>query len=363
MESQKRRLRVGVLFGGRSGEHEVSLASAMSVLRAMDLEKYRLVPIGITREGRWLSRGELEGGPEGEQLRVEGEPVSLLADSGAPGDVGPLDVVFPILHGTYGEDGSVQGLLEMAGVPYVGSGVAASAVAMDKVLLKLVLSAAGLAVGPYRVVTRDQWEADPVGVRRTLEAAFDYPWFTKPANLGSSVGISKVHGPDELAAAMNDAAEYDRKIVVEQGISQAREIEVAVLGNEAPEASICGEILPSREFYDYAAKYVDGSSELLVPSPLPAAVADAIREQARRTFSAVDAAGLGRVDFLVRGSDLSIFVNEINTMPGFTEISMYPKLWSASGLTYGGLIDRLIALALQRHRDRQRNRVDFDLPT
>ncbi len=398
----KKKLRVGVLFGGRSGEHEVSLLSAASILGAIDRKKYEVVSIGITKAGAWVADGEaqrllrgeeagrLEVGEEdaefaaaaavlrsGEELRIPAVgaavaiPVStsrlnasaeLAQGGGALGRA--LDVVFPVLHGTFGEDGTIQGLLELANVAYVGSGVLGSAAGMDKDTMKRLFGAAGLPQTPYVAVSRRAWREDAVGCRRRIEKALAYPVFAKPANLGSSVGISKVHGRGELAAAMDLAASFDRKLVVEQGVggpgAKPRELEVAVLGNDDPEASVVGEIVPAKEFYDYEAKYgLSGQDEsrAIVPAKLTAGEAKQIRSMAVAAFRACDCAGLARVDFLmeppIKGGKAKIFLNEINTMPGFTSISMYPKLWQASGVGYAALIDRLIELALERHGEKQ----------
>jgi len=369
------RIRVGVLFGGRSGEHEISLISARSVMRVMDPEKYEVVPIGITKEGRWLASGDpmaaLSQGDEGLS-----RPVALLGDPACRGVVSlkelephlarallaELDVVFPVLHGPYGEDGTVQGLLDLAGIPYVGAGVAASALGMDKVLFKDVMRAHGIPVVQYIVVKRKEWERDPEGVLDRVEQELGYPVFTKPANLGSSVGVNKCRNRKELARGLTDAAQYDRKLLVEAAVPQAREIEVSVLGNDDPIASVPGEIIPSREFYSYAAKYLDDgerASQLLIPAPLPEEVAERVRELAIRAYLAVDCAGMARVDFLLSRETGELYVSELNTIPGFTAISMYPKLWEASGIPYPELIDRLIGLALERRADLARNRVSY----
>jgi D-alanine-D-alanine ligase len=369
------RIRVGVLFGGRSGEHEISLISARSVMRVMDPEKYDVVPIGITKEGRWLASGDpmaaLSQGDEGLS-----RPVALLGDPACRGVVSlkelephlarallaELDVVFPVLHGPYGEDGTVQGLLDLAGIPYVGAGVAASALGMDKVLFKDVMRAHGIPVVQYIVVKRKEWERDPEGVLDRVEQELEYPVFTKPANLGSSVGVNKCRNRKELARGLTDAAQYDRKLLVEAAVPQAREIEVSVLGNDDPIASVPGEIIPSREFYSYAAKYLDDgerASQLLIPAPLPEEVAERVRELALRAYLAVDCAGMARVDFLLSRETGELYVSELNTIPGFTAISMYPKLWEASGIPYPELIDRLIGLALERRADLARNRVSY----
>lgn len=392
-----KKLRVAVLFGGRSGEHEVSLTSAASVIEALDPAKYEVLPIGISREGRWLvgsSAGELLPGvlehgkpvtasvdPTGPKLipldansaRVPGQgrearalarrgtaARSSLAAAG-PG-IPEIDVVFPVLHGTFGEDGTVQGLLELAGLPYVGAGVLASAAGMDKDAMKRLFRDARLPVVPWITVLRGDWERDPDAVRALAEKRVRYPLFVKPANLGSSVGISKVHGASEFAQAMNLAAEYDRKIVVEKAVWKAREIECSVLGNDRPEASVAGEVVPVNEFYDYEAKYLKEGSELVIPARLTAEQAARVRRFAVRAFQAIDGAGMGRVDFLLEGGGPTrarLFVNEINTIPGFTPISMYPKLWEASGVPYPKLVDRLIELALERHRERSRTRYAY----
>jgi D-alanine-D-alanine ligase len=358
------KLVVGVVFGGRSGEHEVSLVSARSVIAALDRDRYEVVPIGITREGRWLTMGDpmarlealctgqedpgpLETAPAGRRDLVPG--VGL---AGFPN----VDVVFPVLHGPYGEDGTIQGLLEMAGMAYVGAGVLGSALAMDKVATKMVLLAKGLPVAHFVETTRTRWQQQPAPVIAAVEERLGYPCFIKPANLGSSVGITKAHDRDELQAALALAAEYDRRLMVEQAVD-AREIEVSVLGNEDPQASVPGEIVPSREFYDYAAKYLDERSELLIPAPLPAELSERIRDLAVQAYRALDVAGMARADFLLDRLTMDVYIGELNTIPGFTAISMYPKLWEASGLPYPRLLDRLIELALERFADRQRYRV------
>ncbi|HHN93166.1 MAG TPA: D-alanine--D-alanine ligase [Anaerolineae bacterium] len=366
------KLRVGVIFGGRSGEHEVSLLSARSVMGAMDREKYEVVPIGITKAGHWVTGDDplaaLSSGDEA-GLRT----VALLPDPSWAGlmecDGGAetfraallarLDVVFPVLHGTYGEDGAIQGLLELADVPYVGAGVLGSALGMDKVAFKSVMQAYGFPIADYLAFKRREWEAEPESVLRRVEARLGYPVFTKPANLGSSVGISKCHDRAELEAGLAEAARYDRKLLVEAAVPAAREIEVSVLGNDEPVASVPGEIVPSREFYSYEAKYLDGKSELLIPAPLPEEVTERVRDLAVRAYRAIDGAGMARVDFLLSGETGELYINELNTIPGFTEISMYPKLWEASGLPYPQLIDRLIELALERHRDKARSETSY----
>ncbi len=337
-----RKIRVGILFGGRSGEHDVSLQSAASVINALDPAKYEIVPIGITREGHWrIGSGAAQLLP---QVLESGDPVTPsvdptgpkllpLAPSGLPANQRPsLDVVFPVLHGTFGEDGTVQGLLELADVPYVGAGVLASAAGMDKDVMKRLFRDAGLPVVPWELILRADWESHPGAIRKRIERELRYPLFVKPVNLGSSVGISKVHDRRELAAALDLAAQYDRKILVEKGID-AREIECSVLGNDHPQASVPGEVVPVNEFYDYEAKYIKEGSELVIPARLTARQTKQVREVAIRAFQAIDGAGMGRVDFLLDRKTGKVYLNEINTIPGFTSISMYPKLWEASGVS------------------------------
>lgn len=362
----KRKLRVGVLFGGRSGEHEVSLRSARFVLESLDPEKYEVRPIGITKTGEWLLDDDpmplLEGAVEPETQPAQA-PVSLptrMPERSADTLDAPLDVVFPVLHGTYGEDGTIQGLMDLADVAYVGSGVTGSAVGMDKAIQKRVLHAHGIPVAPSRVYTRRAWRADPDSIRAEIEAELGYPVFTKPCNLGSSVGISKAHSSNELGAAMDLAARYDRRLIVEAGIPNAREIEVSVLGNDEPEASVCGEIIPGNEFYDYNAKYVDDTSQECIPADIPDELAARIRRMAVEAFRAIDCAGFARVDFLVNGETYDVVLLEINTIPGFTEISQFPKLWRASGVDSRELLDRLIELALERHADRRETSTSYD---
>lgn len=353
------KIKVGVLFGGQSSEHEVSLASARSVMFALNPEKYDIVPIGITKRGAWLI-----GGDPMLQLRSGSEAVDNGAGVGStlPLDIvgegrsgKPLDVVFPVLHGPYGEDGTVQGLLELAGVPYVGAGVLGSAVGMDKAVMKQVFIAQGLPIVPFVHVTRREWQRDPDAVRRNAEAQLPYPMFAKPANMGSSVGVGKIHGAEDFAAALDNAAKYDRRIIIEQGVD-ARECECAVLGNDDPQASVVGEIVPGNEFYDYRAKYVDSNSALFIPADLPRGISEEIRRISVEAFRAVDASGMSRVDFFVARDLSAVWLNEINTIPGFTRISMYPQLWEASGLSYPALLDRLIELAIERHGDRMQSK-------
>ncbi len=370
----KKRLRVGVLFGGRSGEHEVSLLSAASILKAIDRKRYDVVAIGIDQQGRWLeprsSEALLTGGGRTALPQRHAESPLLQLQAGAQTEGGglPLDVVFPVLHGTFGEDGTIQGLFELADVAYVGSGVLGSAAGMDKAVMKQLFAAAGLPQTPHLVLLRGEWKADPKRCARLIEKVLVYPVFVKPANLGSSVGISKVHGRSELAAAMDLAAGFDRKLVIEQGVggpgAKPRELEVAILGNDTPEASVIGEIVPGAEFYDYEAKYHSNASVPIIPAKLSKAEAKQIRELAIAAFRACDCAGLARVDFLmepaIRGAKSRVYLNEVNTMPGFTSISMYPKLWQTSGLSYKQLIDRLIALALERHSEKRQTRFCLD---
>jgi len=391
-----KKLRVGVLFGGRSGEHEVSLLSAASVLNAIDKDKYEVVPIGITKDGRWLTAGDAEnllqgklllearhlraGDPEttepaavlarGEAVLVPPEPVhrrsglvpfqtdAALTRRASDRAIN-VDVIFPVLHGTFGEDGTIQGLLELADIAYVGAGVLGSAAGMDKDVMKSLFLAAGIPIVKHVTILRSAWEKEPKKVQKLVESKLKYPVFVKPANLGSSVGISKAHNHKEVAPAIEEAARFDRKIVIEQGVggkkNKAREIECSVLGNDEPMASIPGEIVPVKEFYDYNAKYLDEGSELIIPAKLTKAETRKVQELAIRSFRAVDCSGLARVDFLMDPTSRKIYLNEINTMPGFTAISMYPKLWAASAIDYPDLIDRLIRLGIERHEDKKKN--------
>lgn len=364
------KIRLGILFGGRSAEHEVSVRSARSVLEAIDRDKYDVTMIGIDREGKWLAAGNaarvLQAGKvEGDDLlpavlNYAGDRELMVQNGAAPGATSSrkLDVIFPILHGPYGEDGTVQGLLELADVAYVGSGVLGSAVAMDKDMMKRVFRAAGFPQVDHTAVLRRRWRQEREAVQREIERDFVFPVFVKPANMGSSVGITKAHDGAELALGMDTAARFDRKIIVEEAALECREVECSVLGNDDPEVSVVGEIVPANEFYDYEAKYVDDNSELIIPARIRAETAAAVRDLAREAFLAVEASGLARMDFFVGKETEEILLNEINTLPGFTPISMYPKLWDASGLSYGELVDRLIQLALERHRDRQQTSTD-----
>ena len=359
------KIRVGVLFGGRSAEHEVSVVSARSMLAAVDRDKYELVMIGISKEGRWLVCDDAQRLLAAEQVEEQGLLAVSLDYCGGRQLVAPgmaareLDVVFPVLHGPYGEDGTVQGLLELADVAYVGTGVVGSAVGMDKEMMKRAFAAEGLPQLDYAVVRRSRWRRESEPVLDELCARFDWPVFVKPANLGSSVGVSRAGDRRALRDSIEDAAHYDYKIVIEEAAVDCREVEVAILGNEDPQASVVGEIEPSNAFYDYRAKYVDDNSALHIPARIAPDLAEQVRTMGVRAFRAVEAWGLSRVDFFVGREDGRIYINEINTMPGFTPISMYPKLWEASGLSYSALIDRLIELALQRHEDKKQNRTSL----
>jgi D-alanine-D-alanine ligase len=370
MNATQKRLRVGVLFGGRSGEHEVSLASAASVIRALDPEKYEAVPIGISKDGRWLvGTGSLKMLAD---VLKSGDRVVLPADPGAAELVplGPaagqsgvsVDVVFPVLHGSFGEDGTVQGLLELAGLPYVGAGVLASAVGMDKDVQKRLFEQAGLPIVPFLAIRRSEWEHERAKVLHAIKRKFRFPFFVKPATLGSSVGMTRVKAAHEISAAMDLAAEFALKIIVERGVI-GREIEVSVLGNDELSASIPGEIVPHREYYDYRAKYLEQGTQLLIPAKLTKKQVGVFQDHAVRAFRAIDGTGMARCDFFLERRTGKIFVNELNTIPGFTSISMYPKLWEASGLPYPKLIDRLIELAIELHRDKSRTKYSIELPS
>jgi D-alanine-D-alanine ligase len=374
----KKKLRVGILFGGRSGEHEVSLLSANSILKAIDRSKYEVIPIGITKQGQWLTSTDAQ-----RLLAGDTKPAPVLLKSpktksiqlNASADLThqsnylaqSLDVIFPVLHGTFGEDGTIQGLFELADIAYVGSGVLGSATGMDKSAMKQLFAAAGLPQTPHVNLIRSEWKSDPKRCTKLIEKNLNYPVFVKPANLGSSVGISKVHDRSEFAPAMDLAASYDRKLIIEQGVggpgAKPRELEVAVLGNDSPEASVVGEIVPGAEFYDYNAKYHSDASIPIIPAQLSNYESKQIRKMAIAAFRACDCSGLARVDFLMepavkakknkKAKPVRIYLNEINTMPGFTSISMYPKLWEATGVPYSQLIDRLVTLAAERHREKQ----------
>ncbi len=385
----KKKVRVGILFGGRSGEHEVSLLSAASILNAIDRTKYEVIPIGITKQGQWLTSTEAQHLLTGNtkpapvllktpQAKTQTKSIDLSASADVAlqntalaqqnGSLAQsLDVIFPVLHGTFGEDGTIQGLFELADIAYVGSGVLGSATGMDKSAMKQLFAAAGLPQTPHVNLLRSEWKADPKRCTKLIEKNLTYPVFVKPANLGSSVGISKVHDRSELAPAMDLAASFDRKLIIEQGVggpgAKPRELEVAVLGNDSPEASVVGEIVPGAEFYDYNAKYHSAASLPIIPAVLSESESRQIRKMAIAAFRACDCAGLARVDFLMepavkarknkKPKPTRIYLNEINTMPGFTSISMYPKLWEATGVPYKQLIDRLITLAAERHHEKQ----------
>jgi D-alanine-D-alanine ligase len=392
-----KKIRVGILFGGRSGEHEISLLSAASVFNAIDENKYEVVPIGITKEGRWVTAADAErllqgkvedhkhlraGDPEatpGAAVLAKGEAVVVPPEPQKHGSLTPfetdasshaltrratdraidVDVIFPVLHGTFGEDGTIQGLLELADLPYVGAGVLGSAAGMDKDIMKSLFRASGLPIVKHVTLLRSEWETKAKKVEKFVESKLKYPVFVKPANLGSSVGISKAHDRKELGPAIEEAAKFDRKIVIEQGVGgrkqKAREIECSVLGNDNAEASLPGEIVPSTEFYDYNAKYLDEGSQLIIPAKLSKSETKQVQRLAIAAFKAVDCSGLARVDFLMEPKSRKIYLNEINTMPGFTAISMYPKLWAASGVSYSDLIGRLIQLGLDRHEEKKKN--------
>jgi D-alanine-D-alanine ligase len=367
MTTEKKRLRVGVLFGGRSGEHEVSLASAASVIRGLDPDKYEAVPIGISKEGHWLIGNAAQKMlPEvlkaGQRVVMAADPTDaalLPLDRSAGGQ--RLDVVFPVMHGTYGEDGTIQGLLDLAGLPFVGAGVLGSAVGMDKDVAKKLLQHAKIPVVPWVTVYRADWEQNRAAVLKEIEKKFRYPVFVKPATLGSSVGMSKVHSRAELAPALNLASEFAMKILVERAVN-AREIEVSVLGNHEPKASVPGEIVPHREFYDYTAKYLEEGTALIIPAKLKPAQMKKIQQLAVAAFRALELSGMARVDFFLEKKGGKLFLNEVNTIPGFTSISMYPKLWEATGIPFRELIDRLIALALEVQREKARTKYEIALP-
>src|SRR6201998_4370910 len=368
MSPDKKRLRVGVLFGGRSGEHEVSLASAASVIRGLDPDKYEAVPIGITKEGHWLiGAGTQKMLPEvlkgGQRVMMTADPAdAALVKLNGSGVGQHLDVIFPVMHGTFGEDGTIQGLLDLAGLPFVGAGVLGSAIGMDKDVAKRLLQVAKIPVVPWITVHRHDWERDPKKVQREIEKAFKYPVFVKPAALGSRVGMTKVHSRAELAPALNLASEFAMKILVEKSVV-AREIEVSVLGNNDPKASIPGEIVPHREFYDYTAKYLEDGTQLLIPAKLKTAQVKMVQSLAVAAFRALELSGMARVDFfLEKRARGKLLLNEVNTIPGFTSISMYPKLWEASGIPFRELIDKLIDLAFETHAEKARTKYAIELP-
>lgn len=369
----QKKITVGVIFGGRSGEHEVSLVSAQSVMNALDKEKYEIVPIGITKQGKWLVGNNLMNALKSSQS-LEKIPEKILTPDPTNASLIPLensklrntelasnkiDVVFPVLHGTYGEDGAMQGLLELTNIPYVGAGILGSSVGMDKIIQKNLFQEAGLQVIDYIWFKKLDWVLDENKIVEKAEKELGYPMFIKPANMGSSVGISKAHNQKELVAGIKEALDYDRKVVIEKSVEKAREIECAVLGNDEPKASVCGEVLPDEEFYSYNSKYA-GESKTIIPADLPEKISDEIRNQAIKVFQILDCAGMGRVDFFVK-SDLSkIYINEINTIPGFTSISMYPKLWEKTGLNYSELLDKLIELAMERNKEKKELKTSFE---
>ncbi len=361
------KIRVGLIYGGRSGEHEVSILSANSVISAIDRQKYDVIPIGITKEGRWLPGQSPAPLVESKELQVRllssssvNEPIPLISHQKQgeilSGILEKVDVIFPVMHGPFGEDGTIQGLLELADIPYVGGGVLASSVGMDKALMKAVFLQNGLPVGDYLVYLRKEWRSNPERVLNEIEQRISYPCFIKPANLGSSVGISKAHQRNELKMSLDLAAEYDRKIVVEKMLN-GKEVECGVLGNDEPKASIPGEIVPCTEFYDYEAKYILNDSKLIIPAEISPELTRKVQDLAIHSFKAVDCAGLARVDFFVDEAKNEIYVNEINTIPGFTKISMYPKMWEATGISYTELIDRLLQLAVERYEDKKQNKI------
>jgi len=368
-----KKIKVGLIFGGRSGEHEVSFCSASSIIKAIDKDKYTVVPIGITKEGRWISPQDSELALQSGKIKGK-NTVILLND---PSDralvridnnqrldksstLERLDLIFPVLHGPYGEDGTIQGLLELADIPYVGAGVAASAISMDKDLMKAIFKQRDLPILKWMTIKRKEWQKDKEKILSLVQDDFEYPLFVKPTNLGSSVGITKVHKKKELEKAIDLASSYDRKILIEEGLEEAREIECSVLGNDEPRASVVGEVRPAGEFYDYDSKYIDKETQLIVPADLPDGVSRKVQEIALRAFKAVDAAGMARVDFFVSKKENKIYLSEINTIPGFTSVSMYPRLWEASGISYPDLIDQLIQLALERHQDKKQNKISYD---
>lgn len=366
--------RLGIIFGGRSTEHEVSIVSAKSILSVIDTSLYDVELIGITRQGEWVIGHSAKNLLEGkkvtphEHLYIPTMPrdgrlvlLDLQKDTPISKIFEKLDVVFPVLHGPYGEDGTIQGLLEMAGIPYVGAGVAASAVGMDKILMKDIFDANNFPVVESVYFTRKSWQADRKNIIEVVQIRPGYPCFVKPANTGSSVGITKVHTRNELNDAVEYAAEFDRKILIEKAID-VREIECSVLGNDDPKASVPGEIIPSREFYDYNAKYIDGSSKLIIPAKLPKKTAKEIQELAVDAFKALDCAGMARVDFFLERGTKDIYINEVNTIPGFTSISMYPKLWEASGIPYPELVKKLIDLAFERFEDKANCKTTYSPP-
>ena len=370
---KNKKIRIGVIFGGRSGEHEVSYWSAVSVINAINKEKYEAIPIGITKAGKWISPKEswqaLKSG------KIEGESSTVLLNSSSSNPLveisnnsgsnifsvkNDIDVIFPVLHGPYGEDGTIQGMLELADIPYVGAGVASSAISMDKDLMKTIFKQKGLPILDWMTIKRKDWKEMPEKIIEKVNEKFDYPLYVKPTNLGSSVGITKVHGYGELKTAIDVASFYGRKILIEKGIEKASEIECSVLGNDDPRASVIGEVKPAGEFYDYTSKYIEKKTQLIIPAKLTERLSEKIQYMALEAFKAVDAAGMARVDFFVLKETGKIYLNEINTIPGFTVSSMYPRLWESSGLSYAALIDELIQLAIERYEDNKKNKTSYD---
>ncbi len=368
-----KKLKVGIIFGGRSGEHEVSYCSATSIIKAIDKKKYTVIPIGITKEGKWISpqetaralqSGKIVGKSSVVLLNDPSSKALIYLDNDQRLNTSPalekLDVIFPVLHGPYGEDGTIQGLLELADIPYVGAGVAASAISMDKELMKIIFKQKNLPILKWMAIKRKEWQTDKEKILTLIQNDFEYPLFVKPTNLGSSVGITKVHKKEELEKAIALASSYDRKILIEQGLEEIREIECGVLGNDEPRVSVVGEVRPAGEFYDYDSKYIDKGTQLIVPADLPDGISKKVQEIALCAFKAIDAAGMARVDFFVTKKENRIYLNEINTIPGFTSVSMYPRLWETTGISYPELIDQLIQLAVERHHDKSQNKISYD---
>ncbi len=368
-----KKLRVGLIFGGRSGEHEVSFLSASSIIKAINKDKYTVVPIGITKEGRWISPLDSELALQSGKIEGKSTVILLNDPSGnalvriddnqrfeKSSNLEKIDIIFPILHGPYGEDGTIQGLLELANIPYVGSGVAASAISMDKDFMKIIFQQKNLPILKWMTIKRKEWQKNKEKILSLIRNDFKYPLFVKPANMGSSVGITKVHKKEELEKAIDLASSYDSKILIEEGLEDVREIECAVLGNDEPRASVVGEVRPAGEFYDYDSKYIDEGTQLIIPAELPDDVSKKVQEIALSAFKSVDAVGMARVDFFISKKENKIYLNEINTIPGFTSVSMYPRLWVASGMPYPELIDRLIQLALEKYQDKNQNKISYD---
>jgi len=368
-----KKLRVGLIFGGRSGEHEVSFLSASSIIKAINKDKYTVVPIGITKEGRWISPLDSELALQSGKIEGKSTVILLNDPSGnalvriddnqrfeKSSNLEKIDIIFPILHGPYGEDGTIQGLLELANIPYVGSGVAASAISMDKDFMKIIFQQKNLPILKWMTIKRKEWQKNKEKILSLIRNDFKYPLFVKPANMGSSVGITKVHKKEELEKAIDLASSYDSKILIEEGLEDVREIECAVLGNDEPRASVVGEVRPAGEFYDYDSKYIDEGTQLIIPAELTDDVSKKVQEIALSAFKSVDAVGMARVDFFISKKENKIYLNEINTIPGFTSVSMYPRLWVASGMPYPELIDRLIQLALEKYQDKNQNKISYD---